>query len=122
MRCKVIRDPFTGGTQIETEGPPARCAALEGEKGFHPLDALGGESYYSPCFAHEGTKREGSGTYPASHILYKVEQGLRSFGFQNPSHSLIVVILPKFKIIISHTVLKSAFAFNKYIMNIFPYI
>lgn len=32
----MIRDPFTGGTQIETEGPPARCAALEGEKGFHP--------------------------------------------------------------------------------------
>ena len=56
------------------------------------------------------------------YILYKVEQGFKSFGFQNPSHSLIIVILPKIKIIISHTVLKSAFAFNKYIMNIFPYI
>ena len=67
------------------------------------MGALGGESHYSPCFAHEGTKREGSGTYPSSHILYKVEQGFRSFGFPNPSHSLIIIILPKIKIIISHT-------------------
>lgn len=50
----------------------ARYAALEEEKGFHPVDALGGESYYSSCFAHEGTKREGSGTYPS---LYSVQGG-----------------------------------------------
>ena len=117
----MVRDPLTGGTQIETGGPLPGMLPWRKKRGFTPWMPLEEKVIIVHVLYMKELSAKVQGLTQV-YILYKVEQGFKSFGFQNLSHSLIIVILPKIKIIISHTVLKSAFAFNKYIMNIFPYI